>query len=109
MVARATGTTASPERIQPSGLTDCHRGRDGEESQDYGYNFTNSRRRSNSSTQVLGDFKTKFEAMDADPVFEEELHGPTEDDIEKASTLSKEESTDTSTLGGSVDDEDKKM
>ena len=85
------------------------RGRDGDEGQDYGYTFTNNRRRSNSSTQALGDFKTKFEAMDADPVFEEELHGPTEDDIEKASTLSKEESTDTSTLGGSVDDEDKKM
>lgn len=85
------------------------RGREGEEGRDYGYNFTNSRRRSNSSTQALGDFKTKFEAVDADPVFEEELHGPTDDDIEQASNLSKEESTDSSTLGGSADDEDKKM
>ncbi|KIX04577.1 uncharacterized protein Z518_05447 [Rhinocladiella mackenziei CBS 650.93] len=85
------------------------RGREGDEGQDYGYNFTNHRRRSNSSTQALGDFKTKFETVEADPVFEEELHGPTDDDLEKASTLSKEESTDTSTLGGSLDEDDKKM
>lgn len=58
---------------------------------------------------MLGDFKTKFEAVDADPVFEEELHGPTDDDMEQASTLSKEESTDTSTLGGSVDDDNNKL
>jgi hypothetical protein len=86
--------------------TNADRGRDGEESQDYGYTFNNARRRSNSSTQVLGDFKTKFEAVDADPVFEEELHGPTEEDIEKAST---HDSTDSSILGGSVDDDEKKM
>lgn len=105
--AKETGMTAL--RNPTCAQTDCNRGREGDEGQDYGYNFTNSRRRSNSSTQALGDFKTKFEAIDADPVFEEELHGPTDDDIEKASTLSKEESTDTSTLGGSVDDDDKKM
>ena len=46
--------------------------------------------------------------MDTDPVFEENLHGPTDDDIEKASNLSKEESNDSSTMG-SVDDEEKKM
>ena len=47
---------------------------------------------------------------EADPVFEEELHGPTEEDMEKASTasLEKEESTDSSTLAGSVDGEDSK-
>jgi hypothetical protein len=37
------------------------------------------------------------------------LHGPTADDIEKVSTLSKEESTDSSTNAGSVDEEDKKL
>ena len=81
------------------------RGVSGEESQDYGYNFANQRRRSNSSTQALGDFKTKFEANEQDPVFEEELHGPTDDDMEHASTISKEESID-STLEGSGHDED---
>ena len=70
---------------------------------DYGYTFTNSRRRSNSSTQALGDFKTKFEAVDQDPVFEEELHGPSHTDTEDSNTLEKEESTDTSTLAGSVE------
>ena len=86
----------------------AHRGREGDESQDYGYTFTNQRRRSNSSNQVLGDFKTKFETIDQDPVFEEQLHGPTHEDkeVEEGSTLSKEESTDTSTLGGSVEDEE---
>jgi hypothetical protein len=90
-------------------LTHAHksaRGREGEEVQDYGYNFTNQRRRSNSSNKVLGDFKTKFETVDQDPVFEEELHGPIQDDIDEDSTLSKEESTDTSTIGGSVEEEE---
>ena len=69
-----------------------------------GVAYVNERRRSNSSTQALGDFKTKFEAIDQDPVFEEELHGPTDDDMEHASTISKEESVD-STLEGSGQDE----
>lgn len=43
--------------------------------QDSGYTFTNARRRSNSSTQGLADFRTKFEAVDSEPVFEERLHG----------------------------------
>ena len=74
--------------------------------EDYGYKFTNSRRRSNSSTQALGDFKTKFEAADQDPVFEEELHGPSGTDTEDGNMLEKEESTDTSTLAGSVEEDE---
>jgi len=62
-----------------------------DEADDSGYAFVNQRRRSNSSTQALNDFKTKFEAVDQEPVFEEGLHGPTEDDVEQASTLSKED------------------
>lgn len=87
---------------------DSRRGRDGDEAQDYEYKFTNERRRSNSSTKVLGDFKTKFEDIDVEPVFEENLHGPSEEDVEKASmaSLDKEESTDSSTLGGSVEEEE---
>lgn len=81
------------------------------EMDDYGYNFTNSRRRSNSSTKVLGDFKTKFETNEQDPVFEEELHGPSRTDSEESNMLEKEESTDSSTLADSVDDDEgsKKM
>lgn len=51
------------------------RGRSGDEVQDYEYNFTNVRRHSNSSGQGLADFKTKFETIEPEPVFEEELHG----------------------------------
>ena len=51
------------------------RGRDGDEAQDYAYNFTNPRRRSNSSGHLPRDLKTKFEKVDQEPVFEEELHG----------------------------------
>ena len=82
------------------------RGRSGDEMQDYGYNFTNARRRSNSSSHGLGEFKTKFEAVEADPVFEEEFHGHTEasEDGENLG-LEKEESAD-STSGGSIEEED---
>lgn len=73
--------------------------------QDYGYKFTNARRRSNSSSQTLGDFKTKFEGIENDPVFEEE-YGPAagaeEDDhvaLEKAETAD-------STSSASVEDEE---
>jgi hypothetical protein len=45
--------------------------------------MTNPRRRSNSSTVVSKDFKTKFEAVDPEPVFEEELHGPMRGEDEK--------------------------
>jgi len=105
--AKSGHVDMDPKKVKKEGGGKGNWGRDGEESQDYGYNFTNQRRRSNSSNQVLGDFKTKFEAVDQDPVFEEELHGPTQDEIDEGSTLSKEESsTDTSTLGGSVEEEE---
>lgn len=42
--------------------------------QDTEYAFANARRRSNSSTQGLADFNTKFEAFEPEPVFEED-HG----------------------------------
>ena len=77
--------------------------------QDYGYNFTNTRRRSNSSSHghAIGDFKTKFEAADPEPVFEEQLHGaPAEtDDVDDHPELHKEE-TGGSTSGGSVEEEE---
>jgi hypothetical protein len=40
--------------------------------QDTQYSFANARRHSNSSTQGLSDFNTKFEGIDQEPVFEEE-------------------------------------
>ena len=105
MVARATGKTCLLGTPKASNL---FRGTLRDEADDSGYDFANARRRSNSSTKDLGDFKTKFEMRDSDPVFEEELHGPTDEDVEQASmaSMEKEESTDSSTLGGSVDDEE---
>ncbi len=82
--------------------------------QDYGYNFTNSRRRSNSSSHghAIGDFKTKFEAVETEPVFEEQVHGaPTDtDEVDDTLDLHKEETAD-STSGASVEEEEpaKKM
>ena len=55
-------------------------------------NMANARRRSNSSTHNMKDFKTKFETIETDPVFEEELHGPTGDELEKQSTTSSDKS-----------------
>lgn len=75
-----------------------YRGTPGDESQDYGYNFTNARRRSNSSSHstAIGDFKTKFETTEPDPVFEEEYHGAIKDDaaMDEHLALMKGESAD---------------
>jgi hypothetical protein len=52
--------------------------------------MANPRRRSNSSSYSAGlkDFKTKFEQIETDPVFEEELHGPEEEtDLEHIATI----------------------
>lgn len=87
--------------------TSYRRGTPGDESQDYGYNFTNARRRSNSSTHshAIGDFKTKFEAIESDPVFEEEFHGVKRVGEEDPLILEKGESTD-SISTASVEEEE---
>ena len=40
----------------------------------------------------MKDFKTKFETIEAEPVFEEEIHGPLGEELEKQSTTSTENS-----------------
>lgn len=81
------------------------RGRSGDEIQDYSYNMNNPRRRSNSSSHghAIKDFKTKFETVEPEPVFEEELHGPPAEEEELK--LVKEDSED-STSAGSVEEEE---
>lgn len=54
--------------------------------------MANPRRHSNSSTHVSKDFKTKFETIEAEPVFEEELHGPNGAELDKQSTTSSSKS-----------------
>ena len=89
-------------------LTAAYRGKDGDEVQDYGFKFTNQRRRSNSSTKVLNDFKTKFETIEQDPDYIEDVHGPLHEDPDDMS-IEKADSLDSgSTLAGSVDEEELK-
>jgi hypothetical protein len=61
--------------------------------QDYGYTFANARRRSNSSTQGLAEFRTKFETVEPEPVFEEPVRGPSDVTVANESTVTKVEST----------------
>ncbi|EEH35974.1 hypothetical protein PAAG_00297 [Paracoccidioides lutzii Pb01] len=90
--AKSGHVDADPKKTKKDGGGKGNWGRSGDEMQDYDYNFTNARRRSNSSTQGLADFKTKFETIEPDPVFEEEVHGPVGDmdgvDGDKKSTES---------------------
>ncbi len=68
--------------------------------------MANPRRRSNSSSYQAGlkDFKTKFEQIDAEPVFEEELHGAEpEEELVHAARVN----TESSESGASVDDDEK--
>jgi len=53
------------------------------------YNVTKPRRRSNSQNSPL-EMKTKFEINEAEPVFEEDIHGPPPktDDDENGEALS---------------------
>jgi hypothetical protein len=77
-------------------LTCDFRGSVGDEAVDEGFNFTNARRRSNSSSFSSNPehFKTKFEVNEPEPVFEESM-GPEE----------QEAKTETSSSGGSVDED----
>ncbi|KAI9822744.1 MAG: hypothetical protein M1832_002977 [Thelocarpon impressellum] len=81
-------------------------GRSGDEIQDYAYNLTNPRRRSNSSSHH-GPVTTKFETREPEPVFEEDVHGPGAmlDDDEAGAVLDKEESA-SSASGASIEIEE---
>ena len=74
-----------------------HRGRPGDEIEDHtNYTMANPRRRSNSSSQAKGvkDFKTKFEEIEPEPVFEASEMGAEEPALEHQSTTSSDNSND---------------
>ncbi|KAJ5810901.1 hypothetical protein N7447_010417 [Penicillium robsamsonii] len=71
--AKSGPTDADPRKTKKDGGGKGNWGRSGDEMQDTDYSFANARRRSNSSTQGLADFNTKFEAFEPEPVFEEEV------------------------------------
>lgn len=79
------------------------RGRSGDEMQDYGYTFMNARRCSNSSIQGLADFRTKFETVEPEPVFEEQFHGPSDMAVADESVVTKVESTSSSSNDSETD------
>lgn len=94
---RKTGVEKGTGESYMAYITDqiltAFRGRSGEEVQDYGYTFANARRRSNSSTQGLAEFRTKFETVEPEPVFEEPVREPAEVTVANESTVTKVEST----------------
>ncbi|CAL5874142.1 uncharacterized protein PFLUO_LOCUS8430 [Penicillium psychrofluorescens] len=94
-------TDADPRKTKKDGGGKGNWGRSGDEVQDYGYTFTNARRRSNSSTQGLADFRTKFETVDPEPVFEEQVHGPSDEVLANVATVTK---VDTSSSNDSETD-----
>ncbi|KAI9867160.1 MAG: hypothetical protein M1813_009438 [Trichoglossum hirsutum] len=96
---------ADPKKTKKDGAGKGNWGRDGDEIEDYNYNMTKPRRHSNSSTAVSKDFKTKFEAVDPEPVFEEELHGPMRGGDEK-DDAEKDLSAVSTTSSASVEDEE---
>jgi hypothetical protein len=92
------GFDSDPKKTKKDGGGKGNWGHPGEEAQDIaGLHMNNARRRSNSSSHAKGakDFKTKFETIEAEPVFEASEHGPLDDDIaplEHQSTTSSEDS-----------------
>jgi hypothetical protein len=95
------------------------RGRSGDELQDYAFSMNNPRRRSNSFSagHTLADFKTKFEHIDPEPVFEEDTMGApkegsitTDDDhSHDGHSLKEVDTSDTSVSADSVADEESVM
>jgi hypothetical protein len=78
----------------------------GDEAGDYGYTMTNTRRRSNSAGNGgLDSFKTKFEQNEADPDFEEALHGPLPEDDESAAESTSTAGESASASAASVEEE----
>jgi hypothetical protein len=71
--------------------------------------MNNARRRSNSSTNAatVKTFKTKFETIEPEPVFEEELHGPRPGDSDDMVSVDLEKTSTGSTgSSGSVEEDD---
>ncbi|KAL5345961.1 hypothetical protein ACLOAV_008991 [Pseudogymnoascus australis] len=109
--AKAGHIDADPKKTKKNGGGRGNWGLNGEEIQDEGFNITNARRRSNSSSYAAGlkDFKTKFEQFDPDPVFEENIHGARpEDDLDAATRVTTTESSESGGSGGEGEGEGKK-
>lgn len=89
---------ADPKKTKKNGGGRANWGNAGDEVIDQDFNFTNARRRSNSSSISTNPelLKTKFEVNEPEPVFEENM-GPEEE----------EEKMESSSSGGTSVDENK--
>ncbi|PON29706.1 hypothetical protein TGAM01_v201072 [Trichoderma gamsii] len=91
--AKSGYVDVDPKKVKKDGNGKGNWGSVGEEVIDQNFRFTNARRRSNSfSHHNLSDFKTKFEVNEMDPLYDESLHGPI--DEENGDDLSKTDSTE---------------
>ncbi|GKT90901.1 STF2-like protein [Colletotrichum tofieldiae] len=86
----------NPKKVKKNGSGRSNWGNAGEEVIDEDFSFTKARRRTNSSgfADNIAAFKTKF-----DPVFEESVHGPAEDDGEDLTKTESSESGRSSAYG----------
>ncbi|KAH9881321.1 hypothetical protein IAQ61_000044 [Plenodomus lingam] len=100
--AKSGHADTDPTKTKKGGSGKGNWGAAGDELEDIRPNMANERRRSNSSTHNTKDFKTKFETIETEPVFEEELHGPMGEELEKQSTTSTDKSVE-------EEDHDKKL
>ncbi|KAK1488258.1 hypothetical protein CCUS01_14733 [Colletotrichum cuscutae] len=90
-----------PKKVKKNGGGRSNWGNAGEEVIDEDFRFTNARRRTNSSgfADNIGAFKTKFDVNEPEPVFEESIHGPSEEDGEDLTKTESSESGRSSAYG----------
>ncbi|KAJ2966429.1 hypothetical protein NQ176_g10155 [Zarea fungicola] len=93
--AKSGYADVDPKKIKKDGGGKGNWGTFAEDVADEDFTFTNARRRSNSSSvsHHARDFRTKFEVIDTEPVFEESLHGPLEEE-ENGEDLAKTDSSE---------------
>ncbi|KAK3722644.1 hypothetical protein LTR37_002214 [Vermiconidia calcicola] len=105
----------NPSNTKKQGSGKGNWGREGvSELEDYDFNTSKPRRRTNSSTHAAGHsgLKTKFEAIDPEVIeYDEETHGVGEQELEKMSTASSAESVEVEDAAkkNSVDGVEEKM
>ncbi|KAG6009303.1 hypothetical protein E4U54_008583 [Claviceps lovelessii] len=90
--AKSGFADTDPKKVKKDGNGRGNWGSIADDVMDHDFKFSNARRRSNSSTAShhIHDFKTKFEVVEAEPVFEESIHGPIDDDDQLSKTDSSE-------------------
>ncbi|ATY59731.1 F1F0-ATP synthase regulatory factor Stf2 [Cordyceps militaris] len=94
--AKSGYADVDPKKIKKDGAGKGNWGTLHEDIADEDFTFTNTRRRSNSSTisHHGKEFRTKFEVIDSEPVFEESVHGPLVEEEENGDDLSKTDSSE---------------